>query len=111
MPPTTRHCRMSSPRPTRCIKTRGKKGVPHTDPDDPPRRRANQAKGHGTWDTDRPPVAAAIGRGSGRLWARVARRCGADELVDATVVPATRPEATVYTDEWVGYKPLSRRGR
>jgi len=26
-------------------------------------------------------------------------------------VPATRSEATVYTDEWVGYKPLSRRGR
>ena len=44
----------------------GEKGVLHTDPLDPPRRRANQAKGHGTWDTDRPAVPAAVGRTSGR---------------------------------------------
>jgi len=85
--------------------------VPHTDPLDPPRRRANQAKGHGTWDTDRPPVPAAVGRTSGRLWARVGQRSRAEELVDATVLPATKPGAMVYTDEWSGYKPLARRGR
>ena len=78
----------------------GEKGVPHTDPLDPPRRRANQAKGHGTWDTDRPPVAAAVGRTRGRLWARVGQRSRAEELVDATVLPATQPGAMVYTDEW-----------
>ena len=85
--------------------------MPHTDPLDPPRRRANQAKGHGTWDTDRPPVPAAVGRTSGRLWARVGQRSRAEELVDATVLPATKPGAMVYTDEWSGYKPLARRGR
>ena len=89
----------------------GEKRVPHTDPLDPPRRRANQAKGHGTWDTDRPPVPAAVGRTSGRLWARVGQRSRAEELVDATVLPATKPGAMVYTDEWSGYKPLARRGR
>lgn len=90
---------------------RGKKGIPHPDPDDPPRRRANQAVGHGTWDTDRPPVPAVVGRESDRVWMRVGQRCGAAELVDATVVPATKANAIVYTDEWVGYKPLSRSGR
>jgi transposase-like protein len=85
--------------------------VPHTNPLDPPRRRANQAQGHGTWDTDRPPVPGVVGRESGRLWVRVGRRCTAAELVNATVLPATEPGAMVYTDEWVGYRPLARHGR
>jgi hypothetical protein len=34
----------------------GKNGVPHTDPDYPPRRRGNQARGHGSRDNDRPTV-------------------------------------------------------
>ena len=29
----------------------GEKGRKHTDPADPPRRRANKARGHGTWET------------------------------------------------------------
>lgn len=95
----------------RCIRTRGKKGVPHTDPEDPPRRRANQAVGHGTWETDRPPVPGVIGRRSKRLWLRVGRRSGSAELVDATVLPATEPGAMVYTDDWNGYNPLSRNNR
>src|SRR3954467_10037684 len=111
MPPTARHCRMIRPRPTRWTKTRGKKGVPHTDPDDPPRRRANQAKGHGTWETDRPPVPGVSGRESGRVWFRGGRRSTAAELVDATVLPATKPGAMVYTDDWNGYNPLGRSGR
>ena len=90
---------------------RGKKGVPHTDPEDPPRRRANKAKGHGTWDTDRPPVCGVVGRASDRLSLRVGRRSGAAELVDRTVVPRTKAGATVYTDEWNGYKPLTAAGR
>ena len=85
--------------------------MPHTDPDDPPRRRANQAKGHGTWETDRPPVPGVVGRRSGRVWFRVGHRCGSAELVDATVLPATKPGAMVYTDDWNGYNPLGRRGR
>ena len=90
---------------------RGKKGVPHRDPQDPPRRRANQAMGHGTWDTDRPPVCGVAGRHSGRLALRVGRRNGAAELVHRTVVPRTEPGAMVYTDEWPGYKPLEAAGR
>ena len=85
--------------------------MPHTDPDDPPRRRANQAKGHGTWETDRPPVPGVVGRASKRVWFRVGRRSSSAELVDATVLPATEPGAMVYTDDWNGYNPLGRSGR
>src|SRR5919199_269510 len=110
-PPTARRCPTRTPRPTRWTKTRGKRGVPHDDPDDPPRRRGNQAKGHGTWETDRPPVPGVVGRASGRVWFRVGHRSSSAELVDATVLPATRPGARVYTDEWNGYNPLGRSDR
>ena len=36
----------------------GKKSLPHRDPADPPRRRGNQRKGHGTYANDRPPASA-----------------------------------------------------
>jgi transposase len=85
--------------------------VPHPDPDDPPRRRANQAVGHGTWATDRPPVCGVAGRSDGRLALRVGRRSGAPEVVHQTVVPLTVTGATVYTDEWSGYRPLKGTGR
>jgi transposase len=52
-----------------------------------------------------------VGRGSGRVGFRVGRRSTSAELVDATVLPATKLGATVYTDEWNGYNPLSRNGR
>ena len=45
----------------------GEKGLLHPDPEDPPRRRANKARGHGTWETDRPPVLGIVGRESGQL--------------------------------------------
>jgi transposase len=51
------------------------------------------------------------GRQSKRAWFRVGRRSTSAELVDATVVPATKPGAMVNTDDWVGYKPLGRHGR
>jgi transposase-like protein len=41
----------------------------------------------------------------------VGHRSTSDELVDATVVPATKPGAMVYTDDWNGYKPLGRNDR
>lgn len=45
----------------------GEKGILHPDPEDPPRRRANQARGHGTWESDRPPVLGIVGRDSGQI--------------------------------------------
>ena len=46
---------------------RGKKGTPHTDPADPPRRRANKRRGRGTYANDRPPIVGTIGRESGHV--------------------------------------------
>jgi hypothetical protein len=42
----------------------GEKGDRHPDPDDPPRRRANKRRGHGTYDNDRPPIIGTVGRGT-----------------------------------------------
>jgi hypothetical protein len=53
----------------------GEKGSPHPDPEDPPRRRANQARGHGTWDSDRPPVLGIVGRESGRIQLILKKQC------------------------------------
>jgi hypothetical protein len=85
--------------------------VPHTDPDDPPRRRANKAVGHGTWDNDRVPVAGAVGRDGGRLDLKVVHRANRAEPVDGFVLPATAGGAAVYTDEWSVYASLPSHGR
>lgn len=45
---------------------RGKKGEVHAAPSDPPRRRGNKKKGHGTYENDRPPVVGTVGRYSGQ---------------------------------------------
>ena len=45
----------------------GEKGTAHRDPQDPPRRRANQKVGKGTLDNDRPPVFGVVGRTSGEI--------------------------------------------
>jgi transposase-like protein len=45
----------------------GEKGHKHTHVADPPRRRANKAGGHGTWENDRPPIAGVVGRSSSQL--------------------------------------------
>jgi transposase len=89
---------------------RGKKGTPHTDPADPPRRRANKARGHGTWDNDRPPVCGVVGRESGRVRLTVAEH--SDEATLRRVVrKASWPGAAVNTDEWQGYNGLPAIGR
>ena len=89
---------------------RGKKGVPHLDPDDPPRRRANQIPGHGTWDNDRPPVCGVVGRESGHLRLTVAEHSDGATLVEV-VRRASGPMVTVNTDEWQGYNGLPAMGR
>ena len=54
----------------------GERGIPHEDPEDPPRRRANNRRGHGTFATDRPPIAGSSAgsrvRSVWRSWRRPA---------------------------------------
>jgi len=50
---------------------RGKNGKLHPDPADPPRKRANKRRGHGTYDNDRPPIVGTVGRASAQVRLRV----------------------------------------
>jgi transposase len=86
-----------------CIRTRGKKSTPHRDPTDPPRRRANKRKGHGTYANDRPPIISVISRDTGeqRLWGcdHANRRTCADRIAES--VP--QQSAVLYTNDWQSY--------
>jgi transposase-like protein len=88
----------------------GEKGVPHLDPEDPPRRRANKIPGHGTWENDRPPVCGVVGRESGKLRLTVTERSDGETL-QQVVMRATWPMVTVNSDEWQGYNGLPGMGR
>ncbi|HEY3229012.1 MAG TPA: transposase [Roseiflexaceae bacterium] len=88
----------------------GEKGRPHTDPHDPPRRRANQAHGHGTWATDRPPIVGIVGRRSGHIRLRLCHNSDRATL-EGLVVTHTRTDAIVNTDEWSAYRHLVATGR
>ena len=79
--------------------TRGKEGIPHREPDDPPRRRASKRRGHGTFADDRPPVAATIGRESGRARLHVVKNSDRPTL-EGLVQATTAQGATRNTDEW-----------
>ena len=86
------------------IRTPGKKSTPHRDPSDPPRRRANKRKGHGTYPNDRPPIISVISRDTGeqRFWVcdhADMRTC--HDLITENV-PAGR--TLLYTDEWQSYR-------
>ena len=90
---------------------RGKKGILHPDPADPPRRRANRRRGHGTFANDRPPVTGVVGRESGEVRLEVVEHSDRATLEDG-LDRATLEGAKVYTDEWKGYGRLAemRRG-
>lgn len=85
----------------------GEKGEPHRDPKDPPRRRGNKRRGHGTYENDRPPVVGTLGRESGLVRLRVAHRTDGATL-SAHVHQFTLPTATLYTDGWRGYNGIDR---
>jgi transposase-like protein len=85
----------------------GEKGEKHADPADPPRRRANKRRGHGTYANDRPPVVGTVGRASGQVRLRVAHHTDSKTL-QKQVHQFTEAEATAYTDEWQGYKAVAR---
>ena len=97
-------------RPTRRTRTQGKKGVPHRDPEDPPRRRANKAPGHGSWENDRPPVCGVVGRESGQVRLTVVEHSDGATL-ERVVRRASGPMVTVNTDERGGYNGLPAMDR
>ena len=86
---------------------RGKKGTLHADPLDPPRRRANKQRGHGTYENDRPPVVGTVGRRSGLCRLRVREHTDGKTL-QKHVHGYTKKKATCYTDEWHGYNRINR---
>lgn len=88
----------------------GEKSTPHLDPADPPRRRANRARGHGTWNNDRPPVLGTVGRESGEIHLEVCRTSTRAELVPK-VLDVTEPDSLINTDEWQPYKSLAGEQR
>ena len=86
---------------------RGKKGVWHGDPSDPPRRRANKRRGRGTYDNDRPPVISVIGRQTRQVRIRVVKNTQGKTLCPF-VEKFTNPDAILYTDELNSYNRLKR---
>jgi transposase-like protein len=89
---------------------RGKKGIPHLDPKDPPRRRGNKQRGHGTFANDRPPVVGVVSRETGEAVLQVVERTDTRTLMEF-VLNFTIDDATIFTDEWPGYRQLPDFGR
>ena len=58
----------------------GETGEPHLDPEDPPRRRANHRRGHGTMENDRPPVLGVVGRETGEVRTKVVEHADPETL-------------------------------
>ena len=88
----------------------GEKGDPHRDASDPPRRRGNKRRGHGTYANDRPPIVGTKGRESGLLRLRLVQQTDSVTLSEH-VHQFTLPTATVYTDGWRGYNHIDRTHR
>lgn len=86
---------------------RGKKGEPHRQPNDPPRRRANQRRGRGTYANDRPPIVGTVGRQSGQVRIRMVKDTTGDTL-EAHVHRFTRQDAQLFTDENQSYNHVLR---
>ena len=91
----------------RCFRTRGEKGERHDESNDPPRRRANKRKGHGTYDNDRPPIDGTVGRESGQARLRVAHHTDKETLVHH-VHRFTLADAVACTDEWQSHNHIIR---
>jgi transposase len=88
----------------------GAKGLPHRDPDAPPRRRAHPRRGQGTPENDRPPGVGVVGRptGPGR-WEVVEP---ADQTTLAAIVERTPTRGgTVSTDAGSGSDDLPELNR
>ena len=86
---------------------RGKEGEPHRHPADPPRRRANKRRGHGTYDHDRPPIVGTVARDSRQVRLRVVHHTDEETLV-RHVHTFTLAEAVVFTDQGQSYDHIIR---
>jgi transposase len=88
----------------------GEKGEKHADPDDPPRCRANNRRGLGTMENDRPPILGVVGRTTRQI-----RLTVSDNTQQATIQPqvehATRPTSLLNTDESSAYNHVAETGR
>ncbi len=91
----------------RCFRMRGKKGEPHRDPHDPPRRRANKRRGRGTYANDRPPIVGTVGRESGQVRIQVVMDTTGDTL-EAHLHQFTQAGSHLYTDENQSYNHVLR---
>ena len=90
-------------RPMRSIRTLGKKSTPHRDKADPPRRRANKARGRGAYANDRVPIIHLVSRESGehRFWvADHADKQTSHALIDENIPVGS---TVLYTDEANNY--------
>lgn len=85
----------------------GKKGIPHDDPADPPRWRANKRRGRGTFANDRPPVVGTIGRETGQGRLRVTPHTKPPTLC-AHVAQFTGEGTHLYTAEYGSYNTINR---
>ena len=91
----------------KCFRMRGKKGEPHRNPLDPPRRRANKRRGRGTYANDRPPIVGTVGRESGQVRMRVVMDTTGATLA-AHVHRFTQAGSHLYTDENQSYNHVLR---
>src|SRR5436853_4319912 len=84
-------------------RTRGKKSTPHPSPDDPPRRRANKRRGHGSYETDRPPIFSVKGRESGQMRYFVRHHSDTKTCLEVIRAVVGDKVQVLNTDEWQGY--------
>lgn len=92
-----------------CIRTRGGKGERHPEPDYPPRRRANKKPGHGTYETDRPPIFTVKRRGSGHLRCFVRKSSGTQSCLEVVAGCVRVCTSVLNTDEWSKYGRIKSR--
>ena len=88
----------------------GEKGKKHDDPADPPRVRANNRRGLGTMDNDRPPILGVVGRTTGHIRLTVSAN-----TQRATIQPQVEADTQVTTklntDESSAYRHIAATGR
>ncbi len=87
---------------------RRERSTPHTDPNDPPRRRANKQVGHGTYDNDRPPIIHRISRATGEkhCWVVGHSDKATCQGILAEAVPSER--TIVYSNEYSSYHGIEQ---